>query len=156
MMKRILFFFLLSVLFLSGCSRIDLFEKVVFLPKQEWTLANRPEISFDIKDTTSSYKVYFIIRHTDAYRYNNIWIKLYSKLPGDKTERNDRYEIPLATDSRWLGTGMDDIFDHRVLLYQQPVKFSKPGRYTLRLEQDMRVDPLDNVLNVGIRIEKQH
>lgn len=154
-MKKTGFFFLLSVFLLNSCSRIDLFDKVVFLPKQEWTLANRPEITFDIKDTAASYKVYFLIRHTDAYRYNNIWIKLYSKLPGEKSERSDRYEIPLATDSRWLGTGMDDIYDHRVLLYRNPVKFFKPGRYTLRLEQDMRVDPLDNVLNVGIRIEKQ-
>ncbi len=155
-MKRISFCFLLLFIFLSGCARIDLFEKAVTLPKQEWALANRPEITFDIKDTSASYKVYFIVRHTDAYRYNNLWIKLYSKLPGEQTERSDRYEIPLSTDSRWLGTGMDDIFDHRVLLYHDPVKFFKPGRYTLRLEQDMRVDPLENVLNVGIRIEKQH
>jgi gliding motility-associated lipoprotein GldH len=140
--------------FFSACSRIELFEKVVFTPVQQWEHSFQPEIIFDIQDTTSSYNIYFIFRHTDAYLYNNVWIKLHSKLPGEKTENTERYDIPLATGKRWLGTGMDDIFDHRVLLYKDPVKFSKPGKYTIRIEQDMRVDPIENVFNVGLRLEK--
>ena len=60
----------------------------------------------------------------------------------------------LATDDKWLGTGMDDLFDHRVLLYRDAVKFSKPGEYTIRISHDMRVEPLEGVVNMGLRIEK--
>jgi gliding motility-associated lipoprotein GldH len=49
---------------------------------------------------------------------------------------------------------MDDLFDHRVLLYRDAVKFSKPGEYTIRISHDMRVEPLEGVLNMGLRIEK--
>jgi hypothetical protein len=49
---------------------------------------------------------------------------------------------------------MDDIFDHRILLYKEPVRFSKPGTYTVRFRQDMRTDPLEHVLNAGLRLEK--
>ena len=153
MLSRI-FTALLVIFMLMSCNRIDLFEKVVFTPAQQWSKSFEPEITFDITDTSSSYQLYFLIRHTDAYPYNNIWIKLHSKIPGEKIEREDRYDIPLATEKRWLGSGMDDIYDHRVLLYKDPVKFSKPGKYYLRLQQDMRVDPLDYIFNVGIRIEK--
>ena len=139
---------------LYACSRIDLFEKVVFTPKQEWEQSFQPDFTFDIQDTVSRYKVFFIIRHADAYAYNNIWIKLTSKLPGDKTIRNERFDIQLASEKRWLGSGMDDLYDHRVLLYRDPVQFNKPGRYTLRVAQEMRVDPLDYIFNVGIRLEK--
>lgn len=140
--------------FFSACSRIELFEKVVSTPSQQWKHSFQPEIIFNIQDTSSSYNIYFTFRHLDAYQYNNVWVKLHSKLPSSKIENTERYDIPLATEKRWLGTGMDDIFDHRVLLYKDPVKFSKPGKYIIRIEQDMRVDPLEDVLNIGLRIEK--
>jgi gliding motility-associated lipoprotein GldH len=60
----------------------------------------------------------------------------------------------LATNDRWTGSAMDDIYEHRILLYNQPVKFRKSGTYTVQLEQVMRENPLKHVLNLGIRIEK--
>jgi gliding motility-associated lipoprotein GldH len=81
-------------------------------------------------------------------------VKVDSKLPGDSIMRSERFEFKLAAEQRWLGTGMDDIFDHRILLYRDPVKFSKAGTYTVRFRQDMRTDPLEHVLNAGLRLEK--
>lgn len=142
------------VLFLSGCSETGLYEKVYFMKGNAWSIDQRPEFVFDVKDTSSRYQVYFLIRHADAYEYNNIWISLMSRLPGDSISRKERFDIPLADQQKWLGTGMDDIFDHRVLLYREPVKFSKPGQFTIHISHDMRVEPLDHVFNVGLRIEK--
>jgi len=144
----------LLILCSVSCEETGLFEKVVFMPKQEWAYDNKPYFTFDVKDTTSSYQVYFLIRHSDAYEYNNIWINLSSQMPGESIQQNQKFEIPLATANRWLGSGMDDIFDHRVLLYREPVKFRKPGSYTITIAQDMRVDPLKQVFNVGLRLEK--
>ncbi|HEX2683910.1 MAG TPA: hypothetical protein VHL77_08250, partial [Ferruginibacter sp.] len=53
----------------------------------------------------------------------------------------------------WFGTGMDDIFEYRKLI-QQRTRFTRPGQYRFTLEQIMRDDPLENVMNVGLRIEK--
>jgi gliding motility-associated lipoprotein GldH len=63
------------------------------------------------------------------------------------------YEIPLANEKGWLGTGMDDIYEQRQKL-TNAVKFKKEGSYKLILENIMREDPLRHVLNVGIRVEK--
>ena len=151
--RKILFYALIFTLF--GCKQeIGLFQKLVFLPEQSWSYSNKPNFKFQIPDTTSSYRVFFILRHTDAYEYSNIWITLSSKLPGDSNSRSERFNIPLANETQWLGTGMDDIFDHRILLYPQPVRFKKPGEYAIELGQDMRVDPLPHVMNVGLRLEK--
>lgn len=141
-------------IFLVSCEETGLFEKVVFVPKQQWANSFQPEFSFDITDTSSSYRVYFLVRHADAYEYNNLWIRLHSQLPGDTSWRSERFDIPLASQDKWLGSGMDDIFDHRVLLYRDPVKFSKPGRYQIRIEQHMRIDPLPYIFNTGLRVEK--
>ena len=142
------------ILFLGSCNEIGLFEKVFFTPSQEWSQSFQPNIKFNVTDTGSSYLVYFLVRHADAYPYNNLWIKLFSKMPGDSLEKVERYDIPLANGKAWLGTGMDDIYTHRVLLYRTPVKFAKPGEYDLRIAHDMRIDPVKYVFNVGIRIEK--
>ncbi len=139
---------------LGSCNETGLFEKVVVVPKHQWEASYQPSFSFEIKDTASRYQLYLIVRHADAYEYNNLWVRLHSLLPGDSNWRSERFEIPLASQDQWLGSGMDDIFDHRVLLYQDPVKFSKPGPYQIRIEQHMRVNPLEHVFNVGLRIEK--
>lgn len=144
----------LIILFLFSCEESGLFQKVVFMPKQEWSYDYKPSFSFDIKDTSSAYQVYFLIRHSDAYEYNNIWINVSGQMPGESAINSNRFEIPLATANRWLGSGMDDLFDHRVLLYKNAVRFMKPGTYTITIAQDMRVDPLKHVLNVGLRLEK--
>lgn len=137
---------------LVSCTTSDLYEKHVSLVNHEWKNDYRPEFDFAIKDTTALYKVFFVIRHTEKYRYNNIWINLYSQPPGD-TLHKAQYEMQLATnDKGWLATGMGDIYEHRKEL-TRPVRL-KAGTYKLKLENIMREDPLQHVLNVGIRIEK--
>jgi gliding motility-associated lipoprotein GldH len=146
---------IIIILFLFvGCKETGLYQKVYFMKGNVWSFQEQPLFEFDVKDTASSYQLYFLIRHTDAYEYNNVWISLKSQLPGDSVIRKERFDIPLADQNKWLGSGMDDIYDHRVLLYREPVKFSKPGLYKVNIGHEMRVEPLEQVFNVGLRIEK--
>jgi gliding motility-associated lipoprotein GldH len=148
-------FQIILVLFLlAGCNETGLYEKVYFLKGNAWSSQEQPSFEFEVKDTSSKYQLYFLIRHADAYEYNNVWISLKSQLPGDSVIRKERFDIPLADQTKWLGSGMDDMFDHRVLLYREPVKFSKTGMYKVSIGHEMRVEPLEHVFNVGLRIEK--
>lgn len=143
-----------SALLFTSCQTIDVFEKNVSLPRHEWSNTFRPEISFEITDTISYYNIYVVLRHTDAYRYKNIWLNVYTQIPGD-TIMNQRLDLLLATDDKgWLGSGMDDIYEHRIRITQEPQRLARKGLYKFRLEQIMREDPLENVMNVGIRVEK--
>lgn len=66
----------------------------------------------------------------------------------------DTVELTLADPSgKWLGSGMGDIWDNRVLFKQQ-FRFPEKGTYIFTLEQAMRIDPLPQIMDVGIRIEK--
>jgi len=140
--------------FFSACLQTGLYEKITFMPAQQWEYAFQPEFKFEITDTTSSYRLYFLLRHDNAYAFNNLWVSVDSRLPGDSVMQTERFEFKLASGQKWLGTGMDDIFDHRILLYKEPVRFSKLGTYYVRFRQDMRTDPLEHVLNAGFRLEK--
>ena len=140
--------------FISACGTIDVFEKNVSIPNHEWHSSLKPEIAFEISDTTSLYNIYVVLRHTDAYRYKNIWMNIHTQVPGD-IPLKQRLDLVLAADDKgWLGSGMDDIFEHRIRITSAPQKLSKPGLYRFRIEQIMREDPLQYVMNVGIRVEK--
>lgn len=149
---KISYFLLFASYLLYACTTADLYEKTVSIPEQEWKTSFTPEFSFTINDTTSLYQVFFVLRHTEKYNYNNLWINLYSQPPGD-TVHKAPYELQLATNEKgWLASGMNDIYEHRLKL-TRPVQL-KAGEYKLKLENIMREDPLKHILNIGIRVEK--
>ena len=142
---------------LFSCDTIDLYEKVLPLPAHQWQTNFRPRFTFQIKDTTVPYQAFIILRHNNKYSYNNLWVNLYTKSP-DGTVGKAQYELPLATNEKgWLGIGMDDLYEHRIALtpVDQNFYFKKPGTYIFTLEHVMRQDTLEQVMNVGLRIEKK-
>lgn len=152
-LRKLLLILLLPALIVS-CAKIDLFEKQVHIPSQQWFYNNVPQFTFHIEDTSSLYNVYVVLRHTDQYNYNNIWLRMGSKVPGDSMHFQN-INLILANDSRgWEGSGMDDIFEVRKNISPGPLSFKTPGDYTFSIAQIMRENPLKYVLNVGIRVEK--
>jgi len=145
---------LLISYFIFSCTTIDLYEKSVAIPGHAWKSSFKPSFRFTIKDTSSLYQLFLVLRHNDKYNFNNIYINLYAQLPGNDSVKKIRRDLTLATnDKGWLGSGMDDIYEHRIPLGDpEPLK---AGNYTFSIEQIMREDPLDNILNIGLRIEKK-
>lgn len=143
-----------SICCLQSCGTIDLYEKSVPIPGHQWNSSFRPTFNFTIRDSAAYYQIYLVLRHNEKYNFNNIYVNLYAKLPGQDTALKIQRDLQLATnDKGWEGTGMDDIYDHRLKLGEpQPLN---AGDYVFTLEQIMREDPLKNVLDAGIRIEKQ-
>jgi gliding motility-associated lipoprotein GldH len=138
-----------------SCTRINVFEKNVPIPDHQWNSQFKPSITFDIKDTAALYNIYVVLRHTYAYKYSNIWMNVYTVFPGDSSRKKQPFNLTLAVDDKgWLGSGMDDIYEHRAPLFKKPIQFPKAGEYTFILENIMREDPLQSVMNAGIRIEK--
>jgi gliding motility-associated lipoprotein GldH len=155
MKTRIYISLLLFVMTLASCAQIDVFEKNVAIKDHAWKSDDKITVQFDLKDTLSYYNIYLVIRHTDAYNYNNIWLNLFTQAPGD-TVRKVQLPVQLADNKKgWLGTGMDDIFEHRVRINASPLQFKKAGTYRFTLQQIMREDPLQHILNAGIRVERK-
>jgi len=158
-MKRLLLFLVPCALCLFSCTTIDLYEKSVSIPGHAWKSSYKPSFTFTIKDTSSAYELYLVLRHNDKYSFNNIYVNIYAQTPGADTAQAIRRDLTLGTDAEgWKdASGMDDIYEHRKPLTEkdQPLYFNKPGDYTFTVEQIMREDPLQNVLNVGLRVEKK-
>jgi gliding motility-associated lipoprotein GldH len=149
------FIVLVTALTFSACNwTTGVFEKDLTFRNHEWPASVKPDISFDITDTISSFNIYIVIRHTDAFHFNNMFVRVTVREPNATQGKTGDYDLQLASNgSGWIGTAMDDIYDARLLI-QPKTRFSKTGTYHMALEQLMREDPLKNVLSAGIRIER--
>ncbi len=144
-----------GLLFLASCKQIDVFEKNTVIPDYQWKSDFKVSGSFTISDTISAYSIYLVLRHTDAYQYNNIWLNIGLQPPGDSLQKQ-KIDIKLGDDANgWEGTGMNDIWEVRKLLNGEPRRFKKPGYYYFEITQIMRDNPLPEMMSAGLRIEKK-
>ncbi len=149
---RLGFVFLISVCFLNACTQIELFEKNTPIPNLKWLNNFNATGTFNITDTTSLYNIFVVLRHTDAYQYNNIWLNVALQAASDSVNMQ-KVNLSLGSDSQgWEGTGMNDIWELRKLIAKQvPLK---KGDYNFSIGQIMRDNPLQHIMSVGLRLEK--
>lgn len=157
--RRLFYAPCLLVLFVGmlSCRPSPQFQQHYNIPDGQWSSAFQLNFQFNISDTAAAYQLFLLIRHTDAYPFSNLWMTMESRGPVDSGFKKLRVEVPLAaTSGQWLGRGMGEIWEQRVPInsLQMPAFFPKAGLYTLRLTQDMRRDPLPEVLTIGLRVEK--
>jgi gliding motility-associated lipoprotein GldH len=141
---------------LTGCLPSPFYQKQEAIPNNAWNFAFRPVFKFDITDSTAKYYPYIIIQHSQAYSYSNLWLWLYIKTPGDSLIKKERLNLTLAApDGRWLGRGLGAIYEERIAInLGESVKLKKPGTYEIMLEQNMRKNPLPEILHIGMRVQK--
>lgn len=152
--KIFLLILMLSSAFIS-CREIDLFEKNISVPNMQWFNNYDATGSFIIKDTSSTYNVFIVLRHTDAYLYNNIWLNVGLQAPGDVGLKYQKINLPLGNDAKgWEGIGMNDIWEVRKLISGVPKKFIKAGTYNFSIAQLMRDNPLQHIISAGLSIQK--
>ncbi|HRB89165.1 MAG TPA: gliding motility lipoprotein GldH [Niabella sp.] len=149
---RYIYFFIFLLAFAFSCKEVDVYEKQVILPEQEWRKNQLAVIHFDIKDSTN-HPLFLVVRHMQRFPYNKLMVKLSIQ---DKTKQEKFTMNILAplTDSanNWNGKRMDDIYYSRIKIDQSV--FLKPGEYRFVLEHLMQADPLPYLLSVGIALDQ--
>lgn len=151
MNKIILAFSTLCLLFL-GCKHNNLVDTNLSLPENNWAYAKSVKAEVEVKDISPKYQVYFKFRHTNAYRYANLFVLF--NLKGNGLNKKLRYQFQLAkADGTWTGKGSGDIFTQNFIVLKN-FQFPKPGKYTIEIEQNMRDNPLIGVSDVGVSVSK--
>jgi len=156
MKKRLYIFGLMIYLIMAimSCNQIDVYESHNSIPNHKWNAGYFCKGTFKITDTLATYNLYVVLRHTDKYQYNNIWLNIGTQSPG-KSMVYQKMQLILGSDAKgWQGVGMDDIWECRKKINEQPCQFKNAGDYRYELSQIMRDDPLNEIINVGFRVEK--
>lgn len=142
-------------LILSGCD-----ENVVYKAHEDiddglWYIKNKPTFKVEIKDTTATYNMYYLLRNTLQYPYYNLYLTRKFEAPGNKVISNTLEEVYLSNEAtgKPFGHGLGDLFDHKIPFLKN-YRFPRSGTYTFTLAQSMRQNPLPFVMSVGISVEK--
>ena len=142
------------VMFISCYSSI-VFEEYKSFENQKWNTDSVAFFNYANSDTTSKNTIKIKLRHTVEYEFQNLFLFI-------ETDVMDTVELMLANkEGIWLGSGIGDVREFE-FEYQNAKLFSKKGYYSFKIEQAMRygmaekIQVLNNVLAVGISIEKQN
>jgi gliding motility-associated lipoprotein GldH len=142
-----------ALLFAAGCTDPNaVIDQNTAIENYNWSYANKIRYAVKIDDASTPYNLYINLRVTGDYKYSNIFVLLRRNGPGLKGVT--RFEISLADkEGEWYGQGSGNLYS-----YQVPVitnfKFPAKGTYEFEIEQNMRDNPLHQVSDVGIRVEK--
>jgi gliding motility-associated lipoprotein GldH len=146
----IIIFIILALL--SSCDQNQVFDEVVAVPPEGWSESDTLSFNVAITDTSAIYDVLLHIRNEKTYAYSNLWLFVETTAPNGQTI-HDTLEVILADDEgEWLGRGIGNV-NTLLLPYITQVKFKYRGIYTFSIIQGMRDTMLENVLNIGLRID---
>jgi gliding motility-associated lipoprotein GldH len=153
--KKIKFIFLLFILGVAftSCDPNRIYDKFKDIKDGVWNRTETVKFEVQIDDTLSYNNVFVNVRNSGNYKFSNLYLFLSTIYPNNKISR-DTVDCLLADDKgKWLGKGLGDLKDCRYL-FKRGVRFHQKGMYTFEFEQAMRVEKLDGIKSVGIRIEK--
>ena len=142
------------VMFIS-CDSSIVFEEYKSFENQKWNTDSAAFFNYSISDTINKNTIKIKLRHTVEYEFQNLFLFI-------ETDVVDTVELMLANkQGMWLGSGIGDVREFE-FDYQNGKLFSKKGIYSFKIEQAMRyglaekIQILNNVLSVGLSIEKQN
>jgi gliding motility-associated lipoprotein GldH len=140
----------------NGCHVNDpkmVVDQNIEIGNQNWSYNNRISTDFVIDNPAIAYNLYLNLRVTPDYRYSNIFVLIHQTGPDKKTETT-RYEFTLADkDGEWLGQGTGNLYNYQVPFKTRYI-FPEKGKYHIEIEQNMRDNPLKQVSDAGLRVEK--
>jgi gliding motility-associated lipoprotein GldH len=154
---RIVFIFL--VIAMQGCLQSPYYQKQYSIPSGGWGTQIKPTFKFKISDTNTKYSIYFVIRHTDRYPFSNIWLKIYTKKPGESKYDTARIEVPLADPAgKWLGRGMGEIWEQQMPITHDGDReiLRRSGDWEIIIDQNMRLPKVPEILQIGLRVERHN
>jgi gliding motility-associated lipoprotein GldH len=157
-MKRVLHIYgviaTLFVLSLAACTdKNAVIDQNTEIVNNNWDYTNKVKYTVKVDDAALSYNLYFNLRVTADYKYSNMFVLIHQTGPDKKTSVT-RFEFKLASkDGEWLGDGSGNIYSYQIP-FRTNYKFPATGFYTFQIEQNMRDNPLREVSDVGLRVEK--
>lgn len=149
---------LLSSLFIFGLSSCDnklFYEENLSLENQVWKKSQVPVFEVEVVDTLQEYNFYMNIRHEEDYAYSNLFLFMRTEFPDNQVARDTMEFLLQNIEGKWNGTGLGSLRDNQIL-FKKGLKFPLLGKYRFALEQAMREDELQQISEIGLRIEKSN
>ncbi len=145
--------FIIATLLFYSCDERRVFEEYDHISAGGWEYKNPSRFELTLKDTAQQYDLYLKLRHHFNFEWRNVWVKVTTTYP-DSTSQTSSVNLPLSeADGHWFARCTGDVCDLSILIQKNAI-FPMSGKYHFQIQQDMRQNPLKQIIDVGLRIEK--
>jgi len=146
---------ILAALLIVSCNRDVVYTDARMMPESIWKIDNIQEFRIPVSDTVNSNNISFTLRTSSSYPFRNIYFFVSASSPDGRTI-TDTLQYNLANEKgEWFGKGFGDIHELN-LPYKSNVYFPEKGTYVFKIQHGMRIQDLNGVYDLGLRIEKTH
>lgn len=139
-----------------SCDSERLYEKNFDFDSRFWLISEQPYFEFVISDSIQAYNLYCNIRNSVSYPYSRLYVNAYLQDSAGRVLQKKMTEVFLfdpKTGKPFGESGIGDIYDHRIPVLNN-YTFPYRGKFKMKFEQHMRLDSLQGILAVGLRVEK--
>jgi len=150
---------IVSTVIITSCADENLiFEQNVVFDESKWATTDRAVMEFQIDDTLAQHNFYLNVRNTEAYPYRNLYVFVKTVFPNGKFSKDTVGVILADATGKWIGDGSGYLSSSQhksnTIMYQYNKRFPIKGEYKVEIEQAMRVDTLEGIRNIGLKIER--
>ncbi|MBK8443404.1 MAG: gliding motility lipoprotein GldH [Sphingobacteriales bacterium] len=138
---------------LSACEVRSFYRETAAIQNQKWYYDDIKVFDVDIQDTTALYNIYLSVRHSGAYPYSNVWLKIKTHYPAGNTQLSPININVADNKGEWYGSGLGSTISLETLIQENAILPEK-GTYRFEVIQDMRENPLSEISDVGLAVEK--
>jgi gliding motility-associated lipoprotein GldH len=145
------------IVLLSSCQEGRVYDTIVDIEESKWNEQQVLAYSFTIDNPAALYDVYYSVRYTNDYPFYNLYVmhilcdstgkELGRKLNGMDIFWSKNGE-PRGDRSGFAGT-----YDYNILAFPK-YKFPYKGKYSVKIMQYMRKNPLEGISAFGLRIDQ--
>lgn len=142
------------VLAATSCNKGQvIYEQNKNIAQQGWYIDSVATFAFDIQDTAARYDISYNVRNQLVYPYYNLYVTFYLYDPQGKLIASSLHEMTLADPAtgKPFGDGFGDVRDHQFLSLPR-CHFKQAGRYTFKIKQYMRQNPLQGIEAIGLKV----
>ncbi len=144
---------LITICLLSACSTNAVMEEQQQIKENNWDYTDSKTFTAQITDTVQHYNIYVSVRHGFNFEWRNMWVKIETTFPDGKMYERRVNLLLSDADGVWHGDCLGDNCDMLIPI-QDNAFFPQQGKYTFKVSQDMRVNPLPHIKTIGMRLEK--
>lgn len=142
-------------LLIISCDSKRVFEDNAEFKDRSWKINQPVKFDFQISDTVRKYNVLLNVRNSLDYPFARLFVNYELKYQ-DSTSLSKKmianYLFDQKTGKPFGTSGIGDIYDHQFPVLES-YSFHKPGIYSIKVDQFMRMDTIPGMLAVGVRVE---
>lgn len=152
-MKQIIVLLLISLLFISSCSRNERQCQYFSFHDHAWNRFEKQKFEIPVRNISSPLELKLILRHNDDYPFDNLYINVIVEMPGGEERIMEKDFTLRDTGGNFLSDDRKGYREISFTLYKE-LQFSEKGLCRVEIENLIPKIEIPGILELGLCLQK--